>query len=142
MKLEHIPIGTLVHNVEIEPGKGGVLGRSAGNKISVAGKENGLAKLLLPSGEMRMVPMICKATVGTLSNPEHFNQSLSKAGRNRFYGIRPTVRGVAMNPVDHHNGGRTHGGKILSSLNGKVRKGKITRDRNKPSQKKILMRRP
>ena len=109
LPLRAIPTGTLVHNVELVPGQGGRLGRAAGSGIQVAAKEGPMVTLRLPSSEMRMVRADCRATVGTLSNSEHQNVELGKAGRKRHKGVRPQTRGVAMNPVDHpHGGGEAH----------------------------------
>jgi len=101
----NIPIGTMVHNIELNPGKGGQLVRAAGNAAQLLAKEGGYAQVRLPSGEVRMVRLNCKATIGQVSNLEHENISIGKAGRKRWMGIRPTVRGVVMNPVDHPHGG-------------------------------------
>jgi large subunit ribosomal protein L2 len=109
LPLRSIPEGTVVHNVEMTPGQGGRLGRAAGSAIQVAAKEGKMVTLRLPSSEMRMVPADCRATVGSLSNAEHQNVKLGKAGRSRHKGRRPQTRGVAMNPVDHpHGGGEAH----------------------------------
>src|SRR5918999_487922 len=109
LPLRSIPTGTIVHNVELVPGQGGRLGRSAGTAIQVVAKEGPMVTLRLPSSEMRMVRADCRATVGTLSNAEHQNVKIGKAGRNRHKGKRPQTRGVAMNPVDHpHGGGEAH----------------------------------
>ena len=105
LPLEFIPLGTLVHNVEMHPGKGAQLVRSAGMYAQVMAKENGYAQLRLPSGEVRMIALNCKATVGTVGNSDHENVNLGKAGRKRHMGIRPTVRGSVMNPCDHPHGG-------------------------------------
>jgi len=101
----NIPVGTMVHNIELKPGKGGQLVRAAGNAAQLMAKENGYAQLRLPSGEVRMVRLNCKASIGQVGNLDHENISIGKAGRNRWKGIRPTVRGVVMNPVDHPHGG-------------------------------------
>ena len=109
LSLRAIPTGTVVHNVELVPGQGGRLGRAAGSAIQVVAKEGQMVTLRLPSSEMRMVRADCRATVGTLSNSEHQNVKLGKAGRKRHKGVRPQTRGVAMNPVDHpHGGGEAH----------------------------------
>ena len=105
MKLENIPVGTLIHNIELNPGQGGKLVRAAGQEAQLMAKENGYANVRLPSGEMRLIMINCKATVGTIGNADHENVKLGKAGRTRHLGIRPTVRGSAMNPVDHPHGG-------------------------------------
>jgi large subunit ribosomal protein L2 len=109
LPLRSIPTGTIVHNVEMTPGQGGRMGRAAGSAIQVAAKEGSMVTLRLPSSEMRMVRGDCRATVGTLSNAEHQNVTIGKAGRKRHKGVRPQTRGVAMNPVDHpHGGGEAH----------------------------------
>lgn len=105
LPLENIPVGTLIHNVELVPGKGGQMVRSAGNAAQLMAKENGFAQVRLPSGEVRMVPVLCRATVGQVGNLDHENVSIGKAGRKRHMGVRPTVRGVVMNPCDHPHGG-------------------------------------
>jgi large subunit ribosomal protein L2 len=105
MKLVDMPLGTVVHNIELQPGKGGQLVRSAGNSAQLMAKENGFALLRLPSGELRNVPDKCMATIGTVSNPDHQNVNYGKAGRKRHMGIKPTVRGSVMNPCDHPHGG-------------------------------------
>lgn len=144
LPLKAIPMGTVVHNVEMKPGKGGQIARSAGNYVQLMGKEGHHAQLKLPSGEMRMVPLECMATIGMVSNPDHANTKLGKAGRQRWKGIRPTVRGVVMNPVDHPHGGgegRTSGGRHPVTPWGVPTKGKKTRKKNKPSSKLIMRRR-
>jgi large subunit ribosomal protein L2 len=105
LPLRNIPTGTVVHNVELTPGRGGQLGRSAGASIQLVAKEGKTVTLRLPSGEMRMVPADCRATIGTIGNADHENVTIGKAGRNRHRGIRPQTRGTAMNPVDHPHGG-------------------------------------
>jgi large subunit ribosomal protein L2 len=105
MALRQIPLGTMVHNVEMKPGKGGQLGRSAGSAIQLMAKEGDTALLKLPSGELRQVQSVCRATIGQVGNLDHENVSIGKAGRSRWLGIRSRVRGVAMNPVDHPHGG-------------------------------------
>ena len=105
MPLSLMPVGTLVHNVELQPGRGGQLGRSAGAGIQLMAKEGGMATLRLPSGEMRMVRVECRATVGVVGNADHQNVTVGKAGRKRHMGVRPQTRGTAMNPVDHPHGG-------------------------------------
>ena len=127
MKLANMPIGTIVHNVEMKPGRGGQIARSAGSFVQLAGRDAGYAILKLNSGEMRMVRSECMATVGAVSNPDNGNQNFGKAGRTRWKGTRPTVRGIAMNPVDHPNGGRTNGGKHWATPWGISTKGKKTR---------------
>ena len=144
MPLKNIPLGTVVHNIELVPGKGGQMVRSAGLGAQLLAKENGFATLKLPSGEMRMVRDACYATLGQLGNMEHKNIRLGKAGRTRHLGIRPTVRGSVMNPVDHpHGGGEGRapiGRKSPVSPWGK-RLGKKTRKRNKKSNEYIVRRR-
>src|SRR5918992_4958645 len=105
LPLRNIPTGTTVHNVELTPGRGGQMGRSAGTAIQLVAKEGDRATLRLPSGEMRMVPLDCRATIGTIGNADHQNVDVGKAGRNRHKGVRPQTRGTAMNPVDHPHGG-------------------------------------
>ena len=105
MKLKDMPLGTVVHNVEMQPGKGGQLVRSAGNSAQLMAKENKMALLRLPSGELRNVPEVCMATIGAVSNPDHQNVNYGKAGRKRHMGVKPTVRGSVMNPCDHPHGG-------------------------------------
>jgi large subunit ribosomal protein L2 len=143
LSLRRIPIGSIVHNVEMKPGKGGQIARSAGSYVQLVGRDSGLALLRLPSGEVRMVPQECMATIGAVSNSDHGNISLGKAGRNRWLGRRPHVRGVVMNPVDHPHGGgegRTSGGRHPVSPWGKPTKGARTRGK-KPSDKMIVRRR-
>jgi len=140
MPLKNIPVGTLVHNVEMKAGAGGKLARSAGAYVQLAGKDAGYALLKLRSGEMRMVRSECFATIGSVSNPDHQNRVISKAGRSRWLGIRPTVRGTAMNPVDHPHGGgegKTSGGRHPVTPWGKSTKGKKTRS-NKTTDKYIV----
>jgi len=139
LKLSDIPMGTLIHNIELTPGKGGKMARSAGAFASLSGKEQGFAILKLPSGEFRKVSLECRATVGILSNLDLFNEVLGKAGRNRWRGRRPMNRGIKRNPVDHHNGGRNVG-KVLCNFNGNVIKGKKTRSKKKYSSKFIISR--
>jgi len=143
MPLKNIPLGTIVHNVELKIGGGGQLGRSAGAAIQLMAKEGKYAQLRLPSGEVRMVLLECKATIGQVGNLDHENVSFGKAGRSRWLGIRPTVRGVAMNPVDHPHGGgegKTSGGRHPCSPWGMPTKGYRTRGK-KPSDKYIIRRR-
>ncbi len=140
MPLAAMPIGTIVHNVELKPGKGGQLARSAGAYVQFVGRDQGYALIRLSSGEQRMVRAECMATVGAVSNPDHGNIKLGKAGRNRWLGKRPSVRGVAMNPVDHPHGGgegKTSGGRNPVSPWGQPTKGKRTRS-NKSTDKYIL----
>jgi large subunit ribosomal protein L2 len=140
MPLRSIPVGTIVHNIELKPGKGGQLARSAGSYAQLVGRDQGYAIMRLGSGEQRLVHGTCMATVGAVSNPDHANISLGKAGRSRWLGRRPSVRGVAMNPVDHPHGGgegRSSGGRHPVTPWGKPTKGKRTRS-NKATQKYIL----
>jgi large subunit ribosomal protein L2 len=142
LALRFIPVGTVVHNVEIKPGGGGKIARSAGVAVQLVAKEGDFATLRLPSTEMRRVPIDCRATVGEVGNSEHELIKVGKAGRNRWKGIRPQTRGVAMNPVDHPHGGgegKTSGGRHPVSPWGKP-EGR-TRDTNKSSQKLIVRRR-
>ena len=143
MPLANMPVGTIVHNVELKKGRGGQLARSAGTYAQLVGKDAGYAQIKLNSGELRMVPGECLATVGAVSNPDNQNTVIGKAGRARWMGIRPTTRGVAMNPVDHPHGGgegRTSGGRHPVTPWGKPTKGKKTR-KNKSTDKLIIRRR-
>ena len=140
MPLRGMPIGTIIHNVEMKPGKGGQIARSAGGYAQLVGRDAGYAQIRLNSGELRMVQDGCIATVGAVSNPDHMNQNLGKAGRKRHMGFRPHVRGVVMNPVDHPHGGgegRTSGGRHPVSPTGKPTKGSKTR-KNKATDKFII----
>ncbi|MGB4025932.1 MAG: 50S ribosomal protein L2 [Bacillota bacterium] len=145
LPLEHIPTGTFVHNIELVPGKGGQLARAAGAQAQLMAKEGGYALLRLASGEQRKVPVACKATIGQVGNVEHENEVLGKAGRKRHRGWRPSVRGLAMNPVDHPHGGGE--GKAPIGLPGPVSPwgkptlGYRTRKRKKASDKLIVKRR-
>lgn len=143
--LRYIPSGTLIHNIELFKGKGGQIVRSAGASAQIMAKEENLAHIRLPSGEIRLVSLDCRATIGQLSNIEHEAISIGKAGRVRWMGIRPTVRGLAMNPVDHpHGGGEGKSGQGNPhpvSPWGQPTKGYRTRDRNKYSNKFIVKRR-
>jgi large subunit ribosomal protein L2 len=144
--LEIIPPATKLHAVELLPGRGAQMGRTAGTSIELVAVENGFAQLKMPSGEIRTVNPKCRATIGIVGNGEHANQSLGKAGRSRWLGRRPRVRGVAMNPVDHPNGGgqgKSKGGggrQHLVSPWGQLAKGFPTRRRSKPSNSLILVR--
>ncbi len=143
MPLKNMPVGTIVHNVELKPGKGGQIARSAGAYVQLVGRDSGYAQIKLSSGEVRMVSAECMATVGAVSNQDHMNQSFSKAGRNRWRGVRPTVRGVVMNPVDHPMGGgegKSSGGRHPVSPWGQSSKGKKTRH-NKRTDNMIVRRR-
>jgi len=145
LPLANIPVGTLIHNIELYPGKGGQLVRSAGCAAQLLGKENGMAQLRLPSGEMRMVRLECKATIGQIGNIEHDTVKIGKAGKKRHMGIRPTVRGSVMNPVDHPHGG----GEGRSPIGhpspmtpwGKPALGYKTRDKKAKTDKFIIKRR-
>ena len=141
MPFSGMPIGTIVHNIELKAGKGGQLARAAGTYAQFVGRDGGYAQLRLSSGELRLVRQECMATVGAVSNPDNSNQNLGKAGRVRHMGKRPSVRGVAMNPIDHPHGGgegRTSGGRTPVTPWGKDTKGRKTRNRNKASQKLII----
>jgi large subunit ribosomal protein L2 len=140
MPLAAMPIGTIVHNIEMKPGKGGQMARAAGAYAQYVGRDGGYAQLRLNSGELRMVRQECVATVGAVSNPDNSNQNHGKAGRTRWRGKRPAVRGVAMNPIDHPHGGgegRTSGGRHPVTPWGKPTKGRKTRS-NKATDKLIL----
>jgi large subunit ribosomal protein L2 len=144
LPLGRIPLGSVVHNVEMTPGKGGKLARSAGNSCQLLAREGEFAALRLPSGEMRRVPIACRATIGEVGNGDHSNISLGKAGRSRWLGRRPKVRGVVMNPVDHPHGGgegRTSGGRHPVTPWGVPTKGYKTRKRNHRTNKYIIRRR-
>jgi large subunit ribosomal protein L2 len=141
MPLAVIPIGSIIHNIELKPGCGGAVSRSAGTYAQLVGKDGGYALLKMQSGEIRLFLLDCMATVGSVSNLDNKNISIGKAGRSRWLGIRPTVRGVAMNPVDHPHGGgegKTSGGRHPVSPTGKSAKGKITRKRNKTTNRFIV----
>ena len=143
MPMQSIPVGTIVHNVEMKPGKGGQIARSAGTYAQIIGKDQGYAQLRLISGELRMIRAECMATIGAVSNPDQQNIKLGKAGRKRWIGKRPAVRGVAMNPIDHPHGGgegRTSGGRHPVTPWGKPTKGKRTRS-NKKTDRLIMRRR-
>ncbi len=144
LKIKDIPLGSFIHNVELKPGKGGQIGRSAGMSIQLMAKEGRYAQLKLPSGEVRMVSLECLATYGEVGNSEHENISLGKAGRSRWLGRRPKTRGVAMNPVDHPMGGgegKSSGGGHPVSPWGQPAKGLKTRKKKNPSDKYIIKRR-
>jgi len=143
MPLRSIPVGTVVHNVEMKPGRGGQIARAAGNYVQLVGRDADYALLRLSSGEVRKVRSECMATIGAVSNPDQQNINIGKAGRNRWLGKRPSVRGVAMNPIDHPHGGgegRTSGGRHPVTPWGKGTKGTKTR-RNKKTDGMILRRR-
>jgi large subunit ribosomal protein L2 len=140
MPMVNIPIGTIIHNIEMKPGKGGQIARAAGNYAQLVGRDAGYVLIRLSSGEQRMIRAECMATIGAVSNPDHGNIKLGKAGRNRWMGRRPSVRGVAMNPVDHPHGGgegRSSGGRHPVTPWGKPTKGKRTRS-NKTTSKYII----
>lgn len=144
LPLSAIPLGTVVHNVEMTPGKGGQMAKSAGTYAQLVAREGKMATLRLPSGEARMVPVVCRATIGQVSNPDHENIALGKAGRSRWLGRRPKTRGVAMNPVDHPMGGgegKSSGGRHPCTPWGKITKGLKTRNPRKASSKLIVKRR-
>jgi len=141
MPLKNIPVGTVIHNIEMKPGKGGQIARSAGAYAQLVGKDGGYAMIRLASGEQRLVHESCMATIGAVSNSDHGNQNLGKAGRKRWMGIRPTVRGVVMNPVDHPHGGgegKTSGGRHPVTPWGKPTKGARTRNKKKASSSMIV----
>ena len=145
LPLERMPLGSLVHNIELIPGRGGQMARSAGSYAQLMAKEGDIATLKLPSGEMRMVRKECYATLGQVGNIDHENIVYGKAGKSRWMGRRPKVRGVAMNPVDHPHGGgegKTSGGRHPVTPWGKPTKGYKTRKKRKPSNKMIVRRRP
>ena len=140
LPIRNIPLGTQIHNIELRPGKGGQMARAAGSFAQLLAKEGDYAQLRMPSGEVRRVPVECRATVGQVGNVEHENISLGKAGRTRWRGIRPHVRGVAMNPVDHPHGGgegKTSGGRNPVTPWGQPTRGYKTR-RNKRTKKMIV----
>ncbi len=144
LPLSAIPLSSQVHNVEMQAGRGGRMCRSAGASATLLAREAGWAQLSLPSGEVRRVPADCRATVGAIGNSEHMNIRLGKAGRSRWLGIRPHVRGTAMNPIDHPHGGgegKTKGGRHPVSPTGKSAKGGGTRKPRKPSGASIVRRR-
>ncbi len=141
LPLENIPTGTMVHNVELKPGQGAKMARSAGSSVQLVAKDQGYAVLRVPSGEMRRVPLTCRATVGQVGNADHENQTIGKAGRNRWLGKRPAVRGSAMNPVDHPHGGgegKSKGGRHPVTPWGVPTLGKRTRAKHKESNKLIV----
>jgi large subunit ribosomal protein L2 len=143
LPLRNIPLGTMIHNIELKQGKGGQLARSAGSAAQLVAKEAGYAQIKIPSGETRMVHLDCYATIGQVGNLDHENISIGKAGRTRWLGKRPTVRGVAMNPIDHPHGGgegKTSGGRHPVSPWGLPTKGYKTRN-NKRTQRFIIKRR-
>jgi large subunit ribosomal protein L2 len=142
MPIKNIPVGTIVHNVEMKPGKGGQIARSAGSYVQIVGRDSGVVQVKLSSGEVRSVPQECMATIGAVSNQDHLNEQIGKAGRNRWKGIRPSVRGVVMNPVDHPHGGgegKSSGGRHPVTPWGKGTKGTKTRN-NKRTDRWIIRR--
>jgi large subunit ribosomal protein L2 len=144
LPLKNIPLGTMLHNVELKPGKGGQIARSAGSSVQLVAKEGDYASVKMPSGEIRHIAIVCYATVGQVGNLDHENVSIGKAGRNRWLGKRPHNRGVVMNPVDHPHGGgegKTSGGRHPVSPWGLPTKGYKTRNR-KSTDKFIVQRRP
>jgi large subunit ribosomal protein L2 len=143
LPLRNIPLGTTIHNVELRPGKGGQLARSAGAAVQLVAKEGAEGQLKMPSGEVRRIPLACMATIGQVGNLDHENVTIGKAGRNRWLGKRPTVRGVAMNPVDHPHGGgegKTSGGRHPVTPWGQPTRGYKTRN-NKRTDRMIVTRR-
>jgi len=141
MPMNNIPVGTIIHNIEMKPGKGGQIARAGGTYAQLIGRDQGYAQLKLASGELRMVRGECMATIGAVSNPDQANIKIGKAGRKRWLGKRPSVRGVAMNPVDHPHGGgegRTSGGRHPVTPWGKPTKGKRTRKRGAQSNRLII----
>ena len=138
MPLAVMPIGTVIHNIESKPGAGARVVRSAGMFAQLAGKDDGYAIIRLQSGETRMFLLDCLATVGSVSNPDKKNEKLGKAGRNRWLGVRPSVRGESMNPVDHPHGGRTRGGRIPVSPTGVCARGGRTRKKSNPTNRFIV----
>ena len=144
LPLANIPLGMNVHNIEMQPGRGGQLCRSAGMGATLVARDGSWAQITLPSGEIRRIPAACRATIGAIGNADHMNVTYGKAGRRRWLGRRPHVRGTAMNPIDHPHGGgegRTKGGRHPVSPTGKPAKGGGTRKRRKPSNVAILRRR-
>ena len=138
MPLKNMPVGTIVHNVEIKPGRGGQMVRSAGCYAQLIGKDGGYAQLRLNSGELRLIRGECLASIGAVSNPDQQNTVMAKAGRARWMGIRPQTRGIAMNPVDHPHGGRTNGGRTPVTPWGKCTRGMKTRTNKKTDN--LIMR--
>jgi large subunit ribosomal protein L2 len=144
LPLKKVPLGSSIHNIELLPGQGGTLCRSAGTSASLMAREGSWAQITLPSGEIRRIPAACRATIGKVGNSDHMNISLGKAGRKRWLGRRPHVRGTCMNPVDHPHGGgegRTKGGRHPVSPTGVPAKGGSTRKKRKPSNAAIVRRR-
>lgn len=144
LPMRNIPLGLAIHNIELQPGRGGRLCRSAGSSATLVAREADWAQINLPSGEIRRVPSAGRATIGAMGNADHMNIQIGKAGRNRWKGWRPFVRGTAMNPIDHPHGGgegRTKGGRHPVSPTGKSAKGGGTRKRRKPSNSALIRRR-
>ena len=144
LPLKRIPLGTEIHSIEMLPGQGARFCRSAGTSATLVAREAGWAQITLPSGEIRRIPASCAATIGKVGNPDHMSIRLGKAGRRRWLGRRPHVRGTAMNPIDHPHGGgegRTKGGRHPVSPTGKLAKGGATRKKRKPSNAAIVRRR-
>ena len=144
LPMSKIPLGSSVHSIEMQPGRGAVMCRSAGSSATLVAREAGWAQLNLPSGEIRRIPSACRATIGSVGNSDHMGIVLGKAGRKRWLGRRPHVRGTAMNPIDHPHGGgegRTKGGRHPVSPSGKSAKGGSTRQKRKPSNAAIVRRR-
>ena len=142
MLIKNIPVGTIIHNVEMKPGKGGQLARSAGAYVQLVARDSGTVQVKLGSGELRRIPQECMATIGSVSNADHANEQIGKAGRNRWKGVRPSVRGVVMNPVDHPHGGgegKSSGGRHPVTPWGKGTKGRKTRN-NKSTDRWIVRR--
>lgn len=138
LPIKNIPVGTVVHNVELKPGRGGQMARSAGASVQIVGKDGAYIQVRLGSGELRKIHETCMATIGSVSNADHINRQVGKAGRTRWTGTRPTVRGEVMNPVDHPHGGRTRGNTHPQSPWGTPAKGYKTRSPRKPSSKFII----
>lgn len=141
MPLKNIPQGLVVHNIEMYPGKGAQVARSAGTYARITGRDGDYIILKMRSGELRRFSNNCLATIGSVSNPDHSNEVIGKAGRNRWLGFRPSVRGIAKNPVDHAMGGRANGGRVPCTWDGKATRGRKTRDIKKLSNKLIITRR-
>ncbi|HBT75988.1 MAG TPA: 50S ribosomal protein L2 [Planctomycetaceae bacterium] len=144
LPMSEIPTGSQIHNIELQPGRGAVLCRTAGAKATLVARDSGWAQLNMPSGEVRRVPVSCRAVIGSVGNAEHMNITIGKAGRNRWLGKRPHVRGTAMNPIDHPHGGgegRTKGGRHPVTPTGKPTKGTSTRKKRKPTNHAIVRRR-
>jgi large subunit ribosomal protein L2 len=141
LKLKDISQGLMVHNIELTPGRGGQIARSAGSYARIAGREGDFILLKMRSGELRKFSQNCLATIGAVSNENHSNESIGKAGKSRWLGVRPSVRGIAKNPVDHAMGGRTDGGRVPCTWDGKPTRGRKTRSKTKLSNRLIVSRR-